>query len=243
TSVSRPVWTSWTKPLTWSLRRMICPMPAFVPGIQLAAALYEEVVRPVLGTTPHSAARLGWGSDVLGYDTERSTDHGWGPSLQVFVDGLGRLLPLRERLAWYPDQVWLWLLACQWRRIAQEEAFAGRAAEVGDQLGSRLVGARLARDLVRLALLQERRYAPYAKWLGTAFARLEVAPALTPHLEAAVVAPDFPAREDGLVAALELLARRHDRLGLTRTVDPAVRSYHGCPIRVPMAARVANPCV
>ena len=298
-------------------------MPAFVPGIQLARALYEEAVRPVLGTVPHSAARLGWGSDVLGYDTERSADHGWGPSLQVFVDagaaeledrvaaalpdevmgwptrygwdavpvthhvqvrelgpwlrdhlgfdpsanlshvdwlatpqqlllevtagavfhdGLGRLLPIRERLAWYPDQMWLWLLACQWRRIAQEEAFAGRAAEVGDELGSRIVGARLARDLMRLALLQERRYAPYAKWLGTAFAELDVAPGLAPHLEAAMAGAHFEAREDGLVAALEVLAGRHNRLGVTAPLDPAARPFHGRPFRVLMADRFADAC-
>jgi Domain of unknown function (DUF4037) len=299
-------------------------MPPFVPGIELARTLYEQVVRPVLTTVPHSSARLGWGSDVLGYDTERSTDHGWGPSLQVFVDsdaaeledrviaalpdevmgwptrygwdaypvthhvqvrplgpwlhdhlgfdpsegvssldwlatpqqrllevttgavfhdGLGRLLPLRERMAWHPDEVWLWLLACQWRRIAQEEAFAGRTAEVGDELGSRIVGARLARDLVRLAMLQERRYAPYTKWLGTAFAELDVAPVLTSRLEAVLAGADFRTREDGLVSALEIVASRHNELGLTDRVDPRPRRFHGRPFRVLMADRFADACL
>ena len=30
-------------------------------------------------------ALVGTGSEVLGYDTERSTDHDWGPRLQVFL--------------------------------------------------------------------------------------------------------------------------------------------------------------
>jgi Domain of unknown function (DUF4037) len=64
-------------------------------------------------------------------------------------------------------------LAGQWRRIAQEEHFPGRADEVGDDLGRRVLVARLARDVMRLCFLLERRYAPYSKWLGTAFARLE----------------------------------------------------------------------
>ena len=52
------------------------------------------------------------------------------------------------RLAWYPREVWLWQLACQWRRIAQEEPFPGRAAEAGDQLGCRVLVARLVRDVM-----------------------------------------------------------------------------------------------
>ena len=60
-------------------------MPQFVRGRELARAYYDEVVRELVGDVEHSAALLGWGSDVLGFDTERSTDHGWGPRLQVFV--------------------------------------------------------------------------------------------------------------------------------------------------------------
>ena len=61
-------------------------MPEFLPGRELARAFYEEVVAGLVGDIPHSAGFLGYGSDVLGYDTERSTDHGWGPRLQIFTD-------------------------------------------------------------------------------------------------------------------------------------------------------------
>ncbi len=60
--------------------------PAIVPGLELAEAFHREVVGPLLGEVRHSAASIGTGSDVLGFDTARSTDHGWGPRLQVFVD-------------------------------------------------------------------------------------------------------------------------------------------------------------
>jgi hypothetical protein len=59
-------------------------MSGFVPGLELCRSFYEEVVAPLVGA-PHGAALLGAGSDVLGYDTERSTDHDWGPRCQVFV--------------------------------------------------------------------------------------------------------------------------------------------------------------
>ena len=57
---------------------------AFVSGTMLNAGFYRDVIEPGLRSIPHSAALLGWGSDVLGYYDERSTDHGWGPRLFVF---------------------------------------------------------------------------------------------------------------------------------------------------------------
>lgn len=235
---------------------------AFLPGLELSRILYEEAVRPVLDDAlpglPYAAARIGPGSEVLGFDTARSADHDWGPRLDLFLapddaaahggtirrlladrlpkeirgwpthfrpaadpldpvghmaatdgpvnhrvvahdtgawltqevgldasttepgvrdwlampqqrlagvtagavfhDGPGLLTTARARLARYPEQVWRYVLACQWQRISQEEAFVGRCAEVGDVLGSAVVAARLVRDLMRLSLLLERRF-------------------------------------------------------------------------------------
>jgi hypothetical protein len=300
--------------------------PPFVPGRELAGALYAEVVAGLVGDVPHAAALLGWGSDVLGYDTTRSTDHGWGPRLQVFVapadvepvasmidrglpgrfrgwpvrfgwddvparhwvdvvtldgwladrlgfvprppapvaaldwlvtpqplllgmtagavfhDGPGELTAVRAQLGWYPDPVWLWLLACQWQRLSQEEAFVGRTAEVDDDLGSRIVAARLARDVLRLCLLVERRFAPYGKWLGTGFGRLDAATEVGPALARALAASDHAGREQGLVDAYEAVARRFNALGLVEPVDPSTRPFHGRPFRVLDAGRFAAAC-
>jgi uncharacterized protein DUF4037 len=84
----------------------------------------------------------------------------------IFRDQTGELGSMRQRLSRYPEEVWLWLLACQWRRVAQEEHFVGRTAEVGDELGSRLLAARLVRDMMRLGFLMERRCAPYGSGSG-----------------------------------------------------------------------------
>lgn len=158
----------------------------------------------------------------------------------VFYDGLGTLTSARRRLAWYPDQVWRYLLACQWQRISQEEAFVGRCAEVGDDVGSAMVAARLVRDLMRLCLLLGRRYAPYSKWLGSAFARLEVAQDLGPLLRGALAATDHAARESILGDAYELVARLQNQAGLSGWVDPTLRRYHGRPYRVLQAKRFAE---
>src|SRR5437762_2787847 len=63
--------------------------PDFVPGLSLSQAFYHEAVRPILDAgfpgLPHSAALIGSGSEVLGYDTEMSTDHDWGPRVMLFL--------------------------------------------------------------------------------------------------------------------------------------------------------------
>ncbi|KAA2266597.1 DUF4037 domain-containing protein [Solihabitans fulvus] len=315
--------------------------PAFIPGIELSARLYREAVRPLLsdhfpGLT-HTAALIGAGSEVLGFDTERSTDHDWGPRLHLFLesadvaahrdtissllaerlptsvagyptdlipignhdtrhmqsttghihhavviaelgdwltghlgfdpfaeittldwlatstqalaevttgavfhDGSGDLRRVRRALAWYPDDVWRYVLASQWQRISQEEPFVGRCDEVGDNLGAAIVTARLARDLMRLCLLINRTYPPYGKWLGSAFARLPRAAQLGPVLSAAVAATTPHDRERHLTAAYETVATLHNELTLTAPVDPHVRPFHDRPFQVLHAERFAT---
>ncbi len=182
-------------------------------------------------------------STLLGFDPRRGASSGdWlrtpAQALHevtggaVFHDGLGELGPVLDTLAWYPDDVWRYVLACQWTRIGQEEAFVGRCGEVGDELGSAVVAARLARDLMRLCLLMARRYPPYSKWLGTAFSRLPAAAALTPQIRAALAATTWQEREAHLCAAYEVVGAFHNGAGLTEWVDPTVRQFYSRPFRV-----------
>lgn len=309
-------------------------MPAqFVPGLRLAGEFYSDTVRPLLEDhfpdVPHAATLLGPGSEVAGFDSQRSTDHDWGPRLQVFlsdsdtdryaaaitdmlaarlpdtfrgypvafpltgepsdatrhhvtVTGLaawadaglgfdprgdvtlldwlatpaqrlaeftngkvfhdepGELTAARDRFAWYPRDVWLYLLACQWQRVEQEESFPGRCAEAGDDLGSAVVAARLARDLMRLCLLMHRRYPPYSKWLGTAFAQVPGTAGLAAELTSAVTARGWPDRQRHLVNASEAAAAMHNALGLTPPLDTRTRSFWDRPYQVIGAARFAR---
>jgi hypothetical protein len=57
-----------------------------ITGVQLAAAFHRDVVRPLLPSIGYAAARLGSGSDVLGYDDAVSRDHDWGCRLTLLVD-------------------------------------------------------------------------------------------------------------------------------------------------------------
>jgi hypothetical protein len=159
---------------------------------------------------------------------------------RVFHAGLGDVTRLRRALAYYPHDVWLYLMSCQWQRIAQEEPFVGRAGDAGDDAGSAVIAARLARDVMRLAFLQARRYAPYAKHFAAHFARLDAAGALLPPLQSALRADHWQARERHLGAAYTLLAARHNALGLTDPLPTDLRNFHSRPFQIIDGERFAD---
>jgi hypothetical protein len=158
----------------------------------------------------------------------------------VFHTALGDVPAMQAQLNWYPRDVWLYLLAAGWGRIGQEEAFVGRAADVGDDLGSRIIASRLVRDLMQLCFLMERQYAPYAKWFGTGFQRLACAPELLPIFETVLAADDIQTREQHLARAYQWVAAQHNRLGMTAPLDTATRLYFGRPYHVISADRFGD---
>jgi len=305
----------------------------FIPGLELCEFFYNDAVKPLLErffpNVEYSAAQLGSGSDVLGFDTPESMDHGWGPKLllflkeseliqyreqidqmlrenlpyeikgfpthftmhddgslimtpiaigpvnhavkintvstffteyfglfpsedfsiidwltipeqilrsivsgRVFHDGLHELEPIFIKLQYYPHELWLYLLANQWRRISQEEAFMGRSGQVGDELGSRIIGARLVRDMMKLCFLMEKQYAPYIKWFGTAFSKLDCAKELEPIFLQSLDAENWQEREKYLVKAYELIAEMHNSLGITRPLSTEPVYFHNRPFRI-----------
>jgi len=313
----------------------------FIPGRELCEVFYKDTVKPILEDfypdLVYSAAHMGSGSDVLGFDTSQSMDHGWGPKLllflrktdsnlyqdkvdqtlrqhlpyeirgfptnftihedgnlimtpitagfvnhaieistvsdffteylglfpsedlsindwltipeqilrsivsgRVFYDGLGELQPIIARLQYYPHELWLYLLANQWRRISQEDTFMGRCGQVGDELGSRIVGARLVRDMMRLCFLMEKQYAPYIKWFGTAFSKLSCAKDLEPLFLQSFNADRWQERETYLVQAYEYLADMHNRLGITRPLNTNAIYFHNRPFRVIQADKFVS---
>jgi hypothetical protein len=327
-------------------------MKDFIPGLELARKFFEEAVRPILESdfsgVPYSAALIGSGSEVLGFDTVMSTDHHWGPRAMLFLresdyerhacaitESLRQKLPVRfcgyptnysepdlldnnvqhlqevengpvnhrveihticgffldylgfeldraieppdwlsfpeqklrtiiagavyhdeiglqearDRFKYYPRDVWLYLMACGWNRIGEEEHLMGRAGLAGDELGSALISSRLVRDLMRLCFLMERQYAPYPKWFGTAFARLICAKALSPSLRRAQFAETWSEREQGLIESYQLIAAMHNALEITEPLPTEVRDFFGRPFKVialqgfaeALRARISDP--
>ncbi|MCK9922643.1 DUF4037 domain-containing protein [Frankia sp. AgPm24] len=158
----------------------------------------------------------------------------------VLHDPLDLLTARRRALAWYPDDVWRYVLAAGWLRVSQEEPFIGRTGGRGDDLGSRLLAARVARDLVRIGFLLERRWAPYSKWLMTVFTQLPLADQVGRHLRHALSATQWREREAALCVAASHLAAVTNRLGLAEPVDPAPHRFHARDIQVLGAERLTR---
>lgn len=306
-------------------------------GLELARRFYFEAVLPILERhfpeLPHAAALLGSGSEVLGFDDEISTDHHWGPRVQLFLldlgpkveldqalanelpvefegyptnfgppepsgsrllvpvqsnpvahlveietvsgfmeeqlgvdplagvevadwlvtpsqrllsvtagevyaDPIGDLTAARKAVAWYPHDIWVLVMAGHWRRVSQLEHFMGRAGLRGDELGSRLITTHLVDDLMRLAFLQERRYAPYPKWFGSAYSLLRRPE--EPALMAALQAESWKERENALSEAYRLVASAHNELSVTEPFDLDMRPFYGRPFQVPDSNRFAE---
>ena len=158
----------------------------------------------------------------------------------VYYDNWGALTGFRAQMAYYPHDIWLYLLASGWQRIGQEEHLMPRAGYVGDELGSALIGSRLVHDIMWLAFLMERRYAPYPKWFGSAFQQLHSATILTPILHNAQHAPTWQQREDALCQAYEQLVLQHNALQITTPLLSNVSSFYTRPFRVIQGERLAT---
>ena len=309
-------------------------MPDFIQGLKLSELFYSEAAKPILDTffpqVSYSAGLLGWGSEVLGYDDVRSSDHHWGPrfflflsiedikqhktaihetlsqnlphrfrgyptsfgepdevgvrhlseidsgpvnhmihidtiknffgwylgcnpyepvtaadwlsfsehkllgvtSGKVFHDGLGELEEMRRKFAYYPRDVWLYQLLAQWIKIFEDREFVSRSGDVGDELGSMVIASRQVKRLMHLCFLMERKYAPYTKWFGTAFSKLECAAELGPIFRDVLLSLTWQERESHLARAYRVIARMHNGLKITPPIVEDVNKYYGRPYLV-----------
>ena len=125
----------------------------------------------------------------------------------VFSDSHGGITDIRERLTWYPNDIWRYVVAVDWSRIGEELPLVGRVGQRGDDVGSRVVAARLVQAVMHLGFVLERRWPPFPKWLGTAFSRLPRAGAVSADLLTALAAETWQPRQNALCHAL---VRLHD---------------------------------
>ncbi|MFW9799485.1 MAG: hypothetical protein ACFFD9_03565, partial [Candidatus Thorarchaeota archaeon] len=85
-----------------------------------------------------------------------------------------------------------------------------------------------------------RQFAPYVKWLGTAFSRLACASKLTPMFAQVLDAQFWKERQKHLTSAYELVAQMHNDLGITNRLNTKVSQFHGRPFLIIQANDFAN---
>jgi hypothetical protein len=321
----------------------------FIHGLDLCERFFFEIVKPLLDefypSLEYVACRLGLGSDVLGFDTNQSRDHDWGPKLdlllenetyideinsffnqhlrekticgystqfQPFQEGDGQIVlinvpnnqentchgirlmtmkqffieylnwsidqddeptfedwltfpsqhlltiargrvfhhtqniniqQIRSQLAYYPDDLWLYLIGCSWQRIGQEEHLMGRAGQAGDELGSSLIANRLIRDIMRLVFLLEKQYYPYAKWFGTAFRRWTIDGLnFEPILRQVQLANTWQEREQHLSIAYQRLAlmTKEKLFDSKSEINTEISPFHNRPFQIINGGSIAE---
>lgn len=143
----------------------------------------------------------------------------------VFRDDLGDLSRLRERFAWYPVNIWRWLIASQWQLLSTAVPTLGRTVQIGEELGTRILTARCCHLILEMTLLQARRYRPYPKWSSRAFTELDSTGSLSSVLHRAMRADAADGALDALLEALVLLAEGHNALDITAPVTPRIGPF------------------
>jgi hypothetical protein len=235
----------------WGLRLQLFTTEQHIPEVRAAlSAQLPETFRghptriafsgqatKTLGVDVTSVARFA--DERLGFDPRRgATTPDWLSvsgqaaleivSGEVFADPDGGLTRLRQSLTWYPDDLWRYLVASDWKRLDQELPSMGRAGDRGDEMGAQIIAARLVDIAVHLAFMLSRTWRPYSKWRGTSFAQLPVSASITDDLEAALTSTLWSARSHALGRALESLALLQRDVGLP-TRSPAVVPFWGRP--------------
>jgi hypothetical protein len=145
---------------------------------------------------------------------------------EVFHDTIG-FKKMQKRFEYYPQDVWYYVMWIQWGRMTNELAFQARSARTGDELGSRLIAARMVRRIVKMTFLLERKYAPYTKWVGTAFQKLDTAKRLEPLLLKVVKSDQWKVRQKYLTEAHKVLGEIHNERKITKSLPVNIIDFHG----------------
>jgi hypothetical protein len=92
---------------------------------------------------------------------------------EVFEDFTGELTGLREKLAYFPEDVWKYRIAYSLSDIGTDDSLISLCGQRGDLISMHLNAARTVEKIMRLVFLLNRTYAPlYSKWLHRNFMKL-----------------------------------------------------------------------
>lgn len=92
---------------------------------------------------------------------------------EIYYDGFQEISRLREACAYFPDDIWKYRLAYQWKTLSWDIDLIGLCAQRTDFLSAQLAIGDSVKRILRMIFLLNKRYAPgYLKWLHREFAKL-----------------------------------------------------------------------
>lgn len=214
-------------------------------GVQVMEHCDNSQHRIVITTVKHYFYQLlGWYSDhtleIIDWLTFPSQKLRAITSGDIFHDGLGDLSKIRDSLAWYPHDIWLYMMAVQWARIGEEEHLMARAGYRSDEIGATLIAGRLINDMMRLSFLMEKQYAPYPKWFGTAFAQLDCAETLMPLLRRMQLAEGWQYRQSIYAKIVAFQIEKQVNLLDLADISLDAQQFHDRPFLVANAERIVS---
>lgn len=82
---------------------------------------------------------------------------------------------------------------------------------------------------MKLCFIQERKYAPYNKWFGSAFSELNIASRLLHVLKQLFNQTGWTEKEELLMQAYRIVAENHNKLKITEAIEIKITPFHSRP--------------
>lgn len=164
----------------------------------------------------------------------------------VFHDPGKILADIRARLCRYPEDIWLLRMAQLCFEIAHygEYNFCWRLAKRKDPVAAEMAIGKFQHSVMALAMVMDRDYAPYWKWLHHVFRSRKIADRLDPFLVEISTTLDYERRAALVTATCETLMAELVSRGI---LPPDLDDGSGLPLffqaRACLVDRIADPTI
>jgi len=162
---------------------------------------------------------------------------------KIFFDSLGTITQIRSTLSTFPKDILRIKLASLWDMISNEEAFIGRCVDIGDDIGLRLITARIVNILMKICYYLEERYIPYSKWFGSGFDRLLIGKEIKASLMSCLTMKEAEKIQLSLADMYSRIVSYQNSKSLTESIDSNVQYYYSRPYTVIFANRIVDALV
>lgn len=159
---------------------------------------------------------------------------------EVFYDGLNKVNIFRNKINFYPNDIMKLKLASLWSCISNEEAFVGRAIELDDFVGLKLITSRIVNYLLKICFYLDKKYIPYSKWFGTTLKTITFYDQIQNLATTVLTENESVMIEKKLCKMYEKILNLHNMVGALPTLHCEIRNYHDRPYKVIMSDQIVD---